>query len=161
MIYNEKNHNFKKYFDNWDLSKNNFVLFGASKECIQLIRTIKIILPDYDFKIKYLVDLDENALGNNISLYDINKAAYKSEINTDILNDKIFEVKSFQDYLNDKEQPKIIITSDDNIRLHAGNLNYILNSAVLEIADESLKILHSDIEIENLVKAKLNVNYLF
>ena len=112
MIYNEKNHNFKKYFDNWDLSKNNFVLFGASKECIQLIRTIKIVLPDYDFKIKYLVDLDENALGNNISLYDINKAAYKSEINTDILNDKIFEVKSFQDYLNDKEQPKIIITSD-------------------------------------------------
>ena len=95
MIYNEKNHNFKKYFDNWDLSKNNFVLFGASKECIQLIRTIKIILPQYDFKIKYLVDLDETALGNNISLYDINKAAYKSEINTDILNDKILEVGEY------------------------------------------------------------------
>ena len=91
--------------------KNNFVLFGASKEYIQLIRTIKIILPQYDFKIKYLVDLDETALGNNISLYDINKAAYKSEINVVILNDKIFE-KSFQDYLNDKEQPKIIVTSD-------------------------------------------------
>tara|TARA_B100000767_G_scaffold232638_1_gene224629 strand:+ start:474 stop:1742 length:1269 start_codon:yes stop_codon:yes gene_type:complete len=112
MIFKEKNHNFKNYLDKWNLSKQNFVLFGASKECIQLIRTIKIVLPEYDFKIKYLVDLDEGAQGKDIKLYDINKAAYKSEINTDILSDKRFEVKSFEDYLNDKDQPKIIITSD-------------------------------------------------
>ena len=83
MIFDNKIHNFKEYFNRWDLSKQSFVLFGASKECIQLIRTVKIILPEYDFKIKYLVDLDKEAQGSDIKLYDINKAAYKSEINTD------------------------------------------------------------------------------
>jgi organic radical activating enzyme len=112
MIFDNKIHNFKEYFNRWDLSKQSFVLFGASKECIQLIRTVKIILPEYDFKIKYLVDLDKEAQGSDIKLYDINKAAYKSEINTDILSDKRFEVKSFEDYLKDKDQSKIIITSD-------------------------------------------------
>ena len=44
MIFNEQTHNFKNYLDKWNLSEQSFVLFGASKECIQLIRTIKIIL---------------------------------------------------------------------------------------------------------------------
>ena len=57
MIFDEK-HNLK-IIPIWDLSKQSFVLFGASKECIQLIRTIKIILPEYDLNIKYIVDLDK------------------------------------------------------------------------------------------------------
>ena len=112
MIFDEKKHNLKNYSDIWDLSKQSFVLFGASKECIQLIRTIKIILPEYDLNIKYIVDLNKDAQGQNIKLYDINKAAYKSEINTDILADKRFEIKSFEEYLNDKNKSKIIIASD-------------------------------------------------
>jgi len=112
MIFDEKKHNLKNYFDIWNLSKQSFVLFGASKECIQFIRTIKIILPEYDLNIKYIVDLDKNAQGQNIKLYDINKAAYKSELNTDILADKRFDIKSFEEYSNDKSQSKIIITSD-------------------------------------------------
>ena len=112
MIFNKNIHNLKNYFDKWNLENQSFVLFGASKECIQLIRTIKLILPEYDFKIKYLVDISKEAQGNNIKLYDINKAAYKSEIKTDILADKTFEIKSFEEYLRDEDQSKIIITSD-------------------------------------------------
>ena len=55
MIYNPELHNFKQFISNWDI-ETEYVLFGASKECVQFFRSLDLLMGDRKLKIKYIVD---------------------------------------------------------------------------------------------------------
>ena len=55
MLYNNELHNFDKFILDWDL-ETEYVLFGASKECVQFIRSLDFLMGDRKLKIKYIVD---------------------------------------------------------------------------------------------------------
>ena len=55
MIYNEELHNFDKFLSDWGID-TEYVLFGASKECVQFIRSLDLLMGDKKLKIKYIVD---------------------------------------------------------------------------------------------------------
>ena len=57
MIYNPHLHNFKQFISDWDI-ETEYVLFGASKECVQFIRSMDFLLGSGRLKIKYIVDHD-------------------------------------------------------------------------------------------------------
>ena len=45
MLYNDKLYSFDKFIQDWDL-ETEYVLFGASKECVQFIRSMDILMGD-------------------------------------------------------------------------------------------------------------------
>jgi hypothetical protein len=55
MLYTEELHNFDKFVKDWNL-ETEYVLFGASKECIQFIRSIDHLMGEGVLKIKYIND---------------------------------------------------------------------------------------------------------
>jgi hypothetical protein len=55
MLYNPTKNNFDKFILDWDL-ETEYVLFGASKECVQFIRSLDLLMGDRKLKIKYIVD---------------------------------------------------------------------------------------------------------
>ena len=57
MIYNHQLHNFKDFIKEWN-TETEYVLFGASKECVQFIRSMDSLLGVNTLKIKYIVDHD-------------------------------------------------------------------------------------------------------
>ncbi len=57
MKYNPNLHNFEKFIQEWD-TETEYVLFGASKECVQFIRSVDYLLGNNVLKIKYIVDHD-------------------------------------------------------------------------------------------------------
>jgi len=113
MIYLEEKHNFNLFLKNWDPNKNEFVLLGASKECVQLLRTIKLLLPKINFKVKYIVDLKSEFQKENISANEINKSTYEALKNKEILNNFKSSIKSFDFFLKDKNYKKAIIATDE------------------------------------------------
>ncbi len=113
MIFLEKKHNFDLFFKNWNPEENEFVLLGSSKECVQLLRTIKLLLPKIPFKVKYIIDLKPEFYKDNISADEINKSTYEPLRNKDILNNFKCSVKSFEFFLKDKSNKKAIIASDE------------------------------------------------
>ncbi len=63
--------------------------------------------------------------------------------------------------LNISYDKKIMLTSDDNIRFSTNNLDAILGKTTLEIEDDSLNVLSSYLEIEDLANAKFNAKHIF
>ena len=55
MLYNPTKNNFDKFISDWDI-ETEYVLFGASKECVQFIRSLDLLMGDRKLKIKYIVD---------------------------------------------------------------------------------------------------------
>ncbi len=55
MLYNPTKDNFDKFISDWDID-TEYVLFGASKECVQFIRSIDLLMGENKLKIKYIVD---------------------------------------------------------------------------------------------------------
>lgn len=109
MLYNSEIHSFKKFISEWDIN-SEYVLFGASKECVQFIRTLDILFGEQKLKIKYIVDhniTDEVVVDsvNEISSY------YREakQIDTDRKNIKLIHIDNFQ--LDSNE--KVIITTDE------------------------------------------------
>ena len=83
MIYNPELHNFKQFISNWDI-ETEYVLFGASKECVQFIRSMDFLLGSGRLKIKYIVDHDVKSSTiinnlNEISSYYRESKQYKSD----------------------------------------------------------------------------------
>ena len=55
MKYIQNRDNFNTFVENWS-AENEYVLFGASKECVQFIRTMDYLLGPGKLKIKYIVN---------------------------------------------------------------------------------------------------------
>lgn len=108
MLYNHNLHNFDKFIKDWDL-ETEYVLFGASKECVQFIRSMDILMGDGVLKIKYIVDhnvKDTNTLDN---INEISSAYHQSKnIQINRKNLKLIHIDDFD--LNANEQ--VIITTD-------------------------------------------------
>jgi hypothetical protein len=108
MLYKEELHNFDKFISDWDL-KTEYVLFGASKECIQFIRTIDHLMGERVFKIKYIVDHDVKNTEVVDNINQISSAYHQSkdmQINRSGL--KLIHIDDFD--LNPNE--KVIVTTD-------------------------------------------------
>jgi hypothetical protein len=64
--------NFEAFVKEWS-SNTEYVLFGASKECVQFIRSMDFLLGEGKLKIKYIVDHEPNSTTadniNEISSY--------------------------------------------------------------------------------------------
>jgi len=108
MLYKEELHNFDKFISDWDL-ETEYVLFGASKECIQFIRTIDHLMGERVFKIKYIVDHDVKNTEVVDNINQISSAYHQSkdmQINRSGL--KLIHIDDFD--LNPNE--KVIVTTD-------------------------------------------------
>jgi organic radical activating enzyme len=108
MIYNLELHNFDKFILEWN-SETEYVLFGASKECVQFIRTMDFLLGNHKLKIKYIVDhnIKDKAILNNID--EISTFFRKSKnIQINRSGIKLIHIDEFDISKNEK----VIITSD-------------------------------------------------
>ncbi len=108
MIYNSELHNFNKFISEWN-SNTEYVLFGASKECVQFIRTMDFLLGSDRLKIKYIVDhnIKDKFILNNID--EISKFFRKSKnIKIDRSGIPLIHIDDFDLTKNEK----VIITSD-------------------------------------------------
>lgn len=108
MIYNSEIHNFDKFISEWN-SDTEYVLFGASKECVQFIRTMDFLLGSHKLKIKYIVD--HNIKDKKI-LNNINEISHFFRKSKDIkINRSGIPLIHIDDFDLSKNE-KVIITSD-------------------------------------------------
>lgn len=108
MIYNSEIHNFDKFISEWN-SDIEYVLFGASKECVQFIRTMDFLLGSHKLKIKYIVDhnIEDKKILNNID--EISHFFRKSkDIKISRSGIPLIHISNFDVSNNEK----VIITSD-------------------------------------------------
>ena len=108
MIYNTKLDNFDKFITEWNLDIE-YVLFGASKECVQFIRSIDYLLGSDKLKIKYIVDhnIKDTTIINNIN--EISSFFRQSKnIKTNRTDLKLIHIDDFVASPNEK----VIITTD-------------------------------------------------
>ena len=117
MIFDNNKHNFDLFIQNWS-PKNEYAIYGASKDCVQLIDSLDFLLKNQKFKLKYIIDDNKDSLGFYNNIYDINSASYKPENYRTKVTRTNIKVVSFNDYMKDKDQKKlkIIIASDLNYR---------------------------------------------
>ena len=107
MIYNHQLHNFKDFIKEWN-TETEYVLFGASKECVQFIRSMDSLLGVNTLKIKYIVDHDVKDTAvidnlNGVSPFYRESRDFKSERT----NLKLVHIDDF------KGDEKVIITTDE------------------------------------------------
>ena len=79
MLYKDSLHNFEKFIKDWNV-ETEYVLFGASKECVQFIRSMDILMGEGVLKIKYIVDhnvKDKDTLDN---INEISTAYHESKV---------------------------------------------------------------------------------
>jgi len=108
MIYNNSIHNFDKFISEWN-SNNEYVLFGASKECVQFIRTMDFLLGSHKLKIKYIVDHDIKNKTTLTNIDEISSFFRKSKnIKTNRSGLELIHIDDFDLTKNEK----VIITSD-------------------------------------------------
>ncbi len=108
MLYNDELHNFDKFISDWNLD-TEYVLFGASKECIQFIRTIDLLLGENVLKIKYIVD---HNVENQTTLKNINEISsfYHQSKNIEVKrkNIELIHIDNFKITPN----TQVIVTTD-------------------------------------------------
>ncbi len=108
MLYNDELHNFDKFISEWNLD-TEYVLFGASKECIQFIRTIDLLLGENVLKIKYIVD---HNVENQTTLKNINEISsfYHQSKNIEVKrkNIELIHIDNFKITPN----TQVIVTTD-------------------------------------------------
>ncbi len=108
MLYNDELHNFDKFISEWNLD-TEYVLFGASKECIQFIRTIDLLLGENVLKIKYIVD---HTVENQTTLKNINEISsfYHQSKNIEVKrkNIELIHIDNFKITPN----TQVIVTTD-------------------------------------------------
>jgi len=108
MLYNDELHNFNKFISEWNLD-TEYVLFGASKECIQFIRTIDNLMGENSLKIKYIVDhnVENQTTLNNIN--EISSFYHQSKnIETKRKNIQLIHIDNFEITPN----TQVIVTTD-------------------------------------------------
>lgn len=106
MLYNDKLHNFDKFIQDWDL-ETEYVLFGASKECVQFIRSMDILMGEGVLKIKCIVDHNVKDVETIQNINDISSAYHQSkEIKINRTNIPLIHIDDF-DF-----NSQVIITTD-------------------------------------------------
>jgi organic radical activating enzyme len=108
MLYNPIKDNFDKFISDWDVN-TEYVLFGASKECVQFIRSLDLLMGKDKLKIKYIVDhnIKDTTTINNIN--EISAFFRQSKnINIDRNNLKLIHIDDFEF----DENTQVIITTD-------------------------------------------------
>ena len=108
MKYNPSIHNFNKFISEWDTEKE-YVLFGASKECVQFIRSVDYLLGNNVLKIKYIVDHDVKDESTILNINEISSFYHQSKnlVNTRE-NLKLVHIDNFE-----SNGENVIITSDE------------------------------------------------
>jgi organic radical activating enzyme len=106
MLYNSELNSFKRFISEWDID-SEYVLFGASKECVQFIRTMDYLFGSEKLKIKCIVDHEvKTGIANNLnevsSYYHQSKDFFNTRTNIQLLN------------INDfNKQGNVIVTTDE------------------------------------------------
>ena len=108
MKYNPNLHNFEKFIQEWDI-ETEYVLFGASKECVQFIRSVDYLLGNNVLKIKYIVDHDVKDESTILNVNEISSFYHQSKnlVNTRE-NLKLVHIDNFE-----PTGENVIITSDE------------------------------------------------
>ena len=108
MKYNPNLHNFNKFISEWDIEKE-YVLFGASKECVQFIRSVDYLLGNDVLKIKCIVDHDVKDETTILNVNEISSFYHQSKNLTNIRkNLKLIHIDNFE-----SNGDNVIITSDE------------------------------------------------
>ena len=108
MLYNNKLHGFDKFIIDWNL-ETEYVLFGASKECVQFIRSIDHLMGENSLKIKYIVDHSVRNVEIIQNINDISTAYHQSkEITINRTNISLINIDDYD--FNPNQQ--VIITTD-------------------------------------------------
>jgi organic radical activating enzyme len=108
MKYNPNLHNFNKFISEWDIEKE-YVLFGASKECVQFIRSVDYLLGNDVLKIKCIVDHDVKDESTILNVNEISSFYHQSKNLTNIRkNLKLIHIDNFE-----SNGDNVIITSDE------------------------------------------------
>jgi organic radical activating enzyme len=107
MLFDKEIHNFNKFILEWD-TDTEYVLFGASKECVQFIRSMDHLLGENVLKIKYIVDHDVKNETNVSNINEISNFYHQSKnLNNNRKDVKLIHIDNF------KNEEKVIITSDE------------------------------------------------
>ncbi len=106
MLYNSELNNFKRFISEWDID-SEYVLFGASKECVQFIRTMDFLFGSEKLKIKCIVDHKvKTGIANNLNevseYYHQSKDFSNTRTNIQLVNINDFD-----------KQGNVIITTDE------------------------------------------------
>jgi organic radical activating enzyme len=118
MKYNPNLHNFNKFISDWDTDKE-YVLFGASKECVQFIRSVDYLLGNDVLKIKYIVDHDIKDESNITNVNEISSFYHQSKNLTNTReNLKLIHIDNFE-----SNGENVIITSDEYRQYYKDYLN--------------------------------------
>ena len=108
MKYNPNLHNFNKFISEWDIEKE-YVLFGASKECVQFIRSVDYLLGNGVLKIKCIVDHDVKDESTILNVNEISSFYHQSKNLTNTReNLKLIHIDNFE-----SDGDNVIITSDE------------------------------------------------
>jgi organic radical activating enzyme len=108
MKYNPSIHNFNKFISEWDIEKE-YVLFGASKECVQFIRSVDYLLGNDVLKIKCIVDHDVKDESTIVNVNEISSFYHQSKNLTNTReNLKLIHIDNFE-----PNGDNVIITSDE------------------------------------------------
>ena len=108
MIYDNKLHAFDKFILDWNL-ETEYVLFGASKECVQFIRSIDYLMGENSLKIKCIVDHSVKNVEIIQNINDISTAYHQSkEITINRTNISLINIDDYD--FNPNQQ--VIITTD-------------------------------------------------
>ncbi|EDZ62651.1 hypothetical protein SMGD1_2647 [Sulfurimonas gotlandica GD1] len=87
----------------------------------------------------------------------------KADLDVDLLKFTLHDVEMDQSSasLKVKYDEKLIVTSNDKIRLNANNLDYALGDTVIEIGQEEFRVINSTVKIKDLADAKFSAKYIF
>ena len=108
MLYDNKLHGFDKFIIDWNL-ETEYVLFGASKECVQFIRSIDHLMGEHSLKIKYIVDHSVNGITTIENVNEISNSYHQSKnLKTNNRNLQLIHIDDYD--FNPNQQ--VIITTD-------------------------------------------------
>jgi organic radical activating enzyme len=107
MLYNQTKDNFDKFISDWDI-ETEYVLFGASKECVQFIRSLDLLMGENKLKIKYIVDhnIEDTTIDNINEISSFFRQSKDIKIDRNDL--KLIHINNFDVNANEK----VIITTD-------------------------------------------------
>jgi organic radical activating enzyme len=106
MLYNSELNSFKRFISEWDID-SEYVLFGASKECVQFIRTMDFLFGSEKLKIKCIVDHEvKTGIANNLNEVSLYYHQSKDFLNTRT-NIQLVNINDFD------KQGNVIITTDE------------------------------------------------
>lgn len=118
MIFNKEIHDFNKFIAKWSPAKE-YILFGASKECVQFIRSMDHLLGSGVLRISYIVDHLNTAKTFKSNLNEISSFYHESK--TLKSNRKEIKIIHIDEYV--PSDASVIITTDEYRGFYEKHLN--------------------------------------